>query len=907
VKRGLVVLAVSALAALAYATGVLRPLDDRLTEVRFRLLPSPVSDDVVVVAIDPGSLRSLQVWPWPRGYHATVLENLLAADARLVAFDLDFSSRSIPDEDSALEEALRAASGRVVLPAFVQWDPTLSTATPLVETLPLPRFREHSRVASINVRPDADGLVRRYARGGWIGGRRIPSLAAALDRPEEAAGVPFFIDYGIDPTSISQLSYVDVLTGSFAAEQVRGKAVLVGATTVELGDYVAVPVHSALPGVLLQALAFESLRQNRALEKAGPALVITTTVALCLLAAPLILASSWRRALVALSFLAAGGPAASLLLQQRFALLWDSSPLMLSLAGCFVAGLLQRLDQQRLRLLLQNVLIRRKDVLIEQVMQNSFDAIFTLDGEGRVETANQAAAHMFRASAARLKGVDFDSLVRPRPGADGVSAAIRRDGKPFPVEAIVSQVAVDDKRLRVVLLRDVTERQAHQAALQHQATHDALTDLPNRILLQERMERSLAQAERDHGSLACLIIDLDRFKEVNDTLGHHAGDLLLKKIARRLERLLRPSDTIARIGGDEFAALLPDTGLAGARLVAERVVAALGRPFRLQNLTLDIGVSIGISLCPKHGREAASLLQRADVAMYIAKHEKIDYSVYEPSKDFHSVRNLTLMGDLKQALERDELVLFYQPKLSCRTEQVVGMEALVRWIHPRHGLLAPEEFIRLAETTGLIRPLSHWVLNAALRQCSHWHRVGRRYPVSVNLSVQNLREGELPKLLKELLSRWRLPPGSLSFEITESVIMEDPRRALEVVTSLSNLGVGISIDDFGTGYSSLSYLKRLPAREVKIDKTFVMEMDRNRDDAVIVRSIIEMAHNLGLEVVAEGVETAQVWRELRSLGCDYGQGHLFTMPLPVDRLQAWLDRWERREPVLSDSLPATVP
>jgi EAL domain-containing protein (putative c-di-GMP-specific phosphodiesterase class I) len=302
------------------------------------------------------------------------------------------------------------------------------------------------------------------------------------------------------------------------------------------------------------------------------------------------------------------------------------------------------------------------------------------------------------------------------------------------------------------------------------------------------------------------------------------------------------------------------------------------RPFDLNGLSLDVGVSIGIALYPEHGTLATELLQRADVAMYLAKHQCRDTTIYDPQKDRHSVRHLTLVGDLRKAIHNNGLSLVYQPKVSCATGETVGMEALARWNHPVHGPLPPEEFIRVAENTGLIQPLSLWVLRTALGQARRWRDQGWHLPVAVNLSVHNLKDRRLPTVLSDLLNEWDLPPDLLTLEVTESVLMDSPERTLEVMEALARLGVRLSIDDFGTGYSSLSYLKRLPAREVKIDRGFVMNMDGDQDDPVIVRAIIDLAHNLGLEVVAEGVERAALWHQLVALGCDSGQGYLFSPP-----------------------------
>ncbi|HWQ95648.1 MAG TPA: EAL domain-containing protein [Gammaproteobacteria bacterium] len=439
------------------------------------------------------------------------------------------------------------------------------------------------------------------------------------------------------------------------------------------------------------------------------------------------------------------------------------------------------------------------------------------------------------------------------------------------------------------------ERAQQTAKLEHQALYDSLTDIPNRTLLHDRLRQAIIAAQRSGASLALLLIDLDRFKEINDTLGHDRGDQVLKQIGPRIQGVLRLSDTVARLGGDEFAVLLPTVSNPDhAVLTAGKILQALQTPFPVEGLELEIGASIGIVLCPEHGTEADLLMQHADVAMYLAKQQGGGYAVYASELDQHSPQKLTLMSELRHAIEHDELVLYYQPKLSLKTQSIIGVEALVRWRHPQRGLIYPDQFIPLAEQTGLIKPLSLWVIDHALRQHIAWRRLGLTIGVAVNLSARNLHDQELPRQIAELLRLHQIKPHMLDIEITESAIMADPVRALEVLTRLSDMGVKLSIDDFGTGYSSLAYLKKLPVDAVKIDKSFVMDMAKDADNAMIVRSTIDLAHNLGVQVIAEGVEVHEAWIELSILGCDAAQGYYINRPIPAAEFITWLNGspWE---------------
>jgi diguanylate cyclase (GGDEF)-like protein len=423
---------------------------------------------------------------------------------------------------------------------------------------------------------------------------------------------------------------------------------------------------------------------------------------------------------------------------------------------------------------------------------------------------------------------------------------------------------------------------------EHQAMHDALTGLPNRTMFRYRAEQAIATARSGGLSVAVMVMDLDGFKEVNDTLGHHHGDLLLRQIGPRLSAMLDRGETVVRLGGDEFAVLLPlargADAIAEARGAAERMSRDLERPFVVDGMTLDVRASIGIACFPDHGPDVDTLLQRADVAMYVAKEARSTIEVYAASEDRNSTRRLSLMGELRRSLERGELVVHYQPKADLLTGDVGGVEALVRWQHPEHGLIPPFEFIPIAEQTGLIEPMTLHIMDAALGQAAEWRDLGYPMSVAVNLSARGLRDRDLPAAVIDLLRRHGLDAGALRLEITESTIMADPARALPVLERLSEMGVALSVDDFGTGYSSLAYLKRLPVDELKIDRSFVSNLVTDRNDAVIVRSTIELARALGLQTVAEGVETTKTWSDLNQLGCDFAQGYLLSRPLPAEEL-----------------------
>jgi diguanylate cyclase (GGDEF)-like protein len=451
----------------------------------------------------------------------------------------------------------------------------------------------------------------------------------------------------------------------------------------------------------------------------------------------------------------------------------------------------------------------------------------------------------------------------------------------------------------------VESLKVHAEESAYQATHDSLTGLPNRTLFHDRLQQAILGAARPGDAVAVMLMDLDRFKEINDALGHQTGDVVLQEMSLRLGRLVREGDTIARLGGDEFALVVSSLEKVSAvKIVAQRILGAFEAPFMVNGMALHIGASLGIAIHPEQGSTPDVLIQRADVAMYVAKANRTGYEYYSPDSDYHSPARLALVDDLRSAIEERALTLHYQPKVDFRTGGVVGVEALARWDHPRRGTVSPVEFIELAEQSGLINPLTCYVLDRALEQMKEWLADGLDLTVSVNLSLQSLLDLQLPTIVANMLTQWEVPPARLILEITESCMMSDPTRTMAILNKLNDMGVRLSIDDFGTGYSSLSYLKRLPVTELKIDKSFVMDMLSDDSNAVIVRSTIDLGQNLGLAVVAEGVASEPIYDALIQLGCSIAQGFHISRPIPADQVKRWLGNssWGERSGVTPLSL-----
>lgn len=680
-KARLLLLLAFALSALAYLSDGLAFAERQLAELKFSLARRAPTGELTMVAIDARSLHEIGVWPWPRSLHAAVLDRLVAAGARRVAIDIDFSSPSMPEADGELERALRAAGGRVALAAHrqVQRGPD---GPFLIQTWPLARFAQHATVASTSVRPDADGVVRKLPVHELWDGADVRSLAAFLagehqEHPDH--GQRFSVDFGIDPHAIPLFSFVDVLTGRFDPALIRGKSVVIGATAVELGDQLPVPLYKSISGAHFLGLGCESLLQGRALQRVGPMPILALNALIAIGLGPWLLVWPWRRALAATAFAAAGVFAASLFAQWLWPVLIDAAPAMMLVLMLFPCGLVSDIDRQTRTLRSQRKQLQRTNGLMRSIVENNFDGILIVRRDGCVEMANAAALALFRLPPLTDPGVSVGSLLpglapadtgRGEPVDIGCGRSelrgVRSDGSSFPAEVVTSRIAEEDEALFVAVVHDISARKAQQHELEHQARHDALTELPNRRMIIEHLERMLAAAGAAGEPLALLLLDLDRFKAINDTLGHEVGDRLLRAVALRLRTTLGGSTIIGRLGGDEFAAILPPrTGAEDAAAIARRIMQVLAEPFEIDAVALDVAASIGIALYPDHADDRARLLRCADVAMYAAKQQGGGVAIYDREKDDNSVRSLVLTGELRRALETRSLFLAFQPKVIC--------------------------------------------------------------------------------------------------------------------------------------------------------------------------------------------------------------------------------------------------
>ncbi len=550
---------------------------------------------------------------------------------------------------------------------------------------------------------------------------------------------------------------------------------------------------------------------------------------------------------------------------------------------------------------------RATEARYRSLVDRSADLVVVSDTLGRLDYLSPAAE--------RILGVPEESGSAPRRLHDGIHEEdheivdsllrapdegvrdVRLNGADGQVRNFQVQARdlTEDRSVGGVVLtfHDVTDQRELEAELTMRALHDPLTGLPNRSLFTREIQRGLGSMRRGDDGLAVLLIDLDRFKEINDTLGHHVGDEVLSQIGPRLRHVLRSHDTLARLGGDEFAVLLPGVKTeAAGELVARKILASLDEPFLIHDIDLHVEASIGVVVAGEHGTDEATLMQRADVAMYVAKRKGTGSCVYAPEIDTNSRERLSVLSELREALAAGQLVMHYQPLITLATGEVQAVEALIRWNHPERGLVLPGDFVPAAEQTGLVVPMTRHVIDQCLAQAARWHRSGRPLQVSANVSARNIADSRLVDDVAELLLEHGVPPELLRLEITESAIVADTERSADVLTAIRQLGVTLAVDDFGAGHTSFAQLQSLPVSELKIDRSYVSLMNAQSSSDAIVRSLVDLGRNLGLEVTAEGVESLEVIDDLAAAGCERAQGYHFTPALPAVALDAWLEAWD---------------
>lgn len=882
--------------AIVLSCGWHASLRHALADLRFGWHTRQASGDIVVVAIDASSIDKIGVWPWPRRLHAELIRQLQKADVQDIALDVDFSTPSDAASDRNFAEALEAAGGSVVLPSFQQ--PGTDRTTVHVNR-PLPQFSDHSWPAIVNVEVGSDGLVRRYPFGEKLDGTFVPSMAAVLAGQYAEKRTPFLIDFSIRTTGIPKVSYTDVLRGDEATlQKLKGKKVIVGGTALELGDRFSVPNGVIVSGPVLQTLAAESLLQHRALQWTSD---VVTLAGLGMLA--LVMLLSWRRLSAGLRVgLLVGTVIAvetfAFLLQMVFPLILDTSLLDIAIVVYIAAIALDEID-------IRDLLGRVAESRFQRVAMSLGDGLICTDANYLITDWNPGATTIFGYQPEEMIGQPFDTVCAGedaaapsfsiRNAAELAAGTVmefsgrRKNGEVFPVEASFSGwKGTDGFHQFGAILRDISVRKREAERIRYLAEYDSLTGLINRNTLHAKLAAMIAEAEASDGEVALLVLGLDGFQQINDMLGHSAGDLVLRSVSERLTANTPGPRLVARLSGDEFAIVLSLAEL-GESLghFAERIGTMFDAPLLAGTREHRVKVSIGAAIFPGAGNTADELLSNSHLALSRAKATRRGgYLLFEDSIRRELETRLTLEAELALAAERNEFELFYQPQLHLADGRLIGAEALIRWRHPVRGLVSPAEFMPVVNTSPISERIADWVLETACATAARWERAGHSLRIGVNLSPSQFRSGDLATSVAQTLGRTGLNPTSLELEFTEDILLHDEQGALNTFLKIQELGVRIVFDDFGTGFASLSYLKKFPLDGLKIDRSFVLGLLGNPDDAAIVSSTIGLSKQLGLSVIAEGIENRATADFLVSMGCEEGQGYFFGRPMPASDFEA---------------------
>jgi diguanylate cyclase (GGDEF)-like protein/PAS domain S-box-containing protein len=893
VKRFRPHILVACLLGVLWLTGTQTLLFNSLSDLRAAWYPRTATGNIVVVAIDTASIQKIGVWPWPRSLHAELITKLQKAGVEDVALDIDFSSSSTPAFDETFAAALRQA-GSVILPVFKQPSPI-----GIHVNEPLPLFRSTSWAALVNVAPDERGVVRQYPFGDAVHGHFVPSMAVQLAGGSKSDAGSFWLDFSINWQSIPVVSYADVIAEVPAVVQsIKGKKVIVGGTALELGDRFTVAGGKILAGPVLQALAAESLEQNRALRKVGTSAFWAAAV---LLAGLMLLGwrqlSGWKRAglLAAGTILTELGAAA---VQAQYPIICDTSPLVAMAMGYFVAITLDELD-------FLGMLSRVSENRFQRIAMSIGDGLICTDSAGVITLCNPAASEIFKAPAHELVGQPIETIIRD-PQTTGARSIVTREnaeffhgiaselegyrkgsGK-FPVEVCISSWQGEGQPQYGVVVRDITARKRESEKIRRLAENDTLTGLANRYTLGKYVEKEIKRTCEINSALALLLFDLDKFKEINDTLGHAFGDKVIVAVARKLQAVAGKEGFVARLGGDEFAIVVVGSHAArrATALCKEVVEAFADQTIDAQGQRVRVRASVGAALIPKDAKNAEELFANADLALYRAKSQGRGISLFfEPQFRTEFESRLSLEGELQRAVIGHEFELFYQPQINLKNGVLVGAEALIRWRHPERGLIAPAEFIPVVNGSPLSDKVGKWVIESACAQGAAWSRSGHRLRIAVNLAPSQLQSFELPDMVRAALSNANLSADLLELEITEDSMFADEEHALRNIRAIQRLGVRMAFDDFGTGYASLSYLKKFRLDVLKIDRSFVMGLGQSSDDMAIVSAAIALGRQFGLSVIAEGIEDASTADVLRQMGCSEGQGYFFGKPMSVSEFE----------------------
>lgn len=932
-KLGLFVF-LTALAFVLFKASALYRWDLLIYDWNLMAWSRPAADNIVIVAIDEQSLREQGRWPWSRRVHADLIRKLGAAGAKGIILDILFAEPDAndPQADTELAAAL-TENGRVILPVLSEEN---RVGGQLMETLPIPVLAKAAvRIGHVNVELDADSIARGVSLKGGLGSPYWSTLALALleaSNPmafqtlpgQRAATTPIkspylwrsdyraLIPFAGPPGSFRHFSYSAVLRDEVNPASFRDKYVLIGATASGMNDALPTPVSGLtqpMSGVEFNANVVDALQRGLTIQPLswGWSLALTELGVLLTLSLYVTFSTRWTLLLAALSMLLTLLVSLVLLHGAQY---WFPPAVLLLVQGLS----LPLWHWKRLRDLIRSVF--EKEQFAAATLHSVGDAIIVTNRQGAIQYLNPVAETMLAQAPAKLQGrlrrtplqlantqssewlFDLVNLCFEKGHSIGLPAPnllVNHLGREYIVHA--SAAPLHDQRggitAVVVALGDITAASRLSEQMAHQATHDMLTDLPNLSLLRDRLEHAIARARHNEGCLALLHVDLDDFKKVNESLGRAAGDLLLRQVKERLLACGNKEDTLARTSGDEFIYLAEDIHqIERGSDLARKILQALESPFQIQAHECFITASIGVCLFPRDGEDTETLLKNADTAMCRAKEKGYDnFQMYSHDMHVRTLERLLLEQDLRHAVEREELEVYYQPQMDLKEHRIIGAEALLRWRHPQRGWMSPLDFIPLAEESGLIDTIGQWVLETACLQVKAWQHQGLSpLRIAVNMSPRQFLRTDIADIVADILQKTGLEPRYLELEITESLLMKDVENSIATMHILKAFGVQLSIDDFGTGYSSLSYLKRFPIDQLKIDKSFLHGIETNQNDLAITLAIIAMAHSMGLNVIAEGVENEVQMAFLRVHHCDEVQGYYLSPPVSAQELLILLQK-----------------
>jgi|GEM_PF-1287846 len=926
-KNATATLLIVMVSAVFYLTGWSEPIDSRLRELRFFSDNHPPSGQVVLVDIDAKSISEIGVWPWKRGIYAQLLDRLNALGASEIAFDIDFSNASDPKEDEIFANALKRAGGATILAVFNQMQTAQQNDTSLHTNQPIVLFADNAWPATVNVFARQDGRIHEFPYGGVISGEPMQSIAAILSGFSGSTSGSFIIDFGMNASQIQRFSVVDILAGSVSPRQLEGKKIIIGASAAELRDFFAVPRDGIISGHLLQAIATETLLQDRAIILSETQLMMTLLLALGLTMFLVLHRRKWRICLCifATTALLLEGAATWIQISNAYSI-QTAAPLFALLGACLFV-VVREIDVRKvLALISENKAINTQTIL-DRVVADNFEGMVIVKRDGGIYALSRAATKMFRQNNKNLPndliGLTFFEIA-PLSFAEVVSKAFsdmesgtwkrqppqildREFGEnerkiyefrviPSKLEGAVTQTGGQEPDGIVACLsfRDITKRRIAEEEIAFLAKYNTITQLPNRSHFIDQVSSVLLESSSDDTCVAIVCLSLDRFKNVQDSLGHDYSEQILKSAAKRAEQVLSQVDFLASFGESGFLILLksqPDQS--SIRVLIEHLLESLAQPYHHGGQGAIVGTSAGVMIVSDRRYPVDYMIKNADTALHkasVAKGNSLCF--FEPEMETSIQVRQSLELDLWKAMELEQLQLYYQPQWRLSDGALIGAEALIRWQHPENGFISPEVFISIAEQSNLIVNIGDWILMQACKDAAEWPD---HLKVAVNISPVQFTLENLTQSVQNALRVSGITTSQLDLEITESLFIEDNTRILKIMNEICGMGIRFALDDFGTGYSSLGYIQKFPLNKIKIDQSFVRDIELNQQSQAIVRTVITLAESLGIETVAEGIELEEHQSLLRLMGCTIGQGYWYAKPMPADQMLDFIQRAEVRD------------